>query len=259
MSLVSLAVRTIAREYLAGRTWAEERIMDQPIDPITEIMKTDGTAGKPVIALYTQRSTGKPVGLETQGGPQNIVLKVYIYIPPNRIDLPDSVVFEADNKTAGIVLNAMARQADAAMHYGNAPWIALWRTFVTNVELVKSQFVLIEIENSVRIPCLEISYEINTVAEPDFGVELYGGWLKLDTELRKEAEGIILADLIKPLIEDPTGLEDFATFQMNFGLTDAAHQATGLAPVVVTDDGEAPPLVGVPSAPDLTITTPAPL
>lgn len=257
MSLVSLAVRIIARNCISGQTWAEARVMDQPIDPIMEVVSNDEYVGKPAVALYTQRSKGTPCGLETQGGPQEQVLMAYVYLPPNKIDLPDGVAFEADNQTAGIVLNAMGRQIDAAMHFGNEAWVTLWRKFVLNVEVMKSQFVLVEIEDGVRVPCLEISYEIKTIAEPDFGAPLYGYWLELDTELRgMSAEGILLADLFKGLIEAPSGLEDFAQFQMNFGLTDPAFASTGLDPLAVNDDGTAPLLEDVPSEPDITVTTP---
>lgn len=242
MSLVSLATRVIFGEMLKGRTWAEDRIIDSPLDPIAEVLRSTDGSGKPVIAVYTSKATGKPVGMDTQGGAQSIDLMVYAYLPPKSVSLPEGIEFTIDNTGAGLALDTMGRQIDAATHYGNEDWVRLWRGFVLNVEEREARFVLVELERGLPVPCVEVKYSLRTIAEADFGREIYAEWAKLDAALRatERADDTQLADLIKGLIESPADLEDFEQFQMNFGLSDAAHQATGLAPLAVTEDGEAP-------------------
>ncbi|MCO5144542.1 MAG: hypothetical protein M9895_00035 [Aquamicrobium sp.] len=258
MSLISLATRTILQEMLRGRTWAEDRILDQPIDPIQEVLRGADERGKPVIAVYTSKAEGKPTGLDTQAGVQSIDLNVYVYLPPRKIELPESVEFEIDNSGAGLALNVMGRQIDAAMHYGNADWIKLWRSFVLSVEKRTDRFVLVEIERGLPVPCLEILYEIRAVAEADFAKPLYGAWVDLDTLLRaSEVPGSTdLADLIKGLIESPEDLFGYEVFQLNHGLTDEAYMAIGLAPLATNEDRSVPDVEEIDARPDELVITP---
>ncbi|MER9961640.1 hypothetical protein NKJ72_11845 [Mesorhizobium sp. M0045] len=251
MSLISLATRIVLARLLAGRTWAQDQIYDQPLDPITETLRAANAKPRPVIAIYTGEAKGKPVGLETQGGCQNIRTNVYVYLPPSKIELPDTVEFSIDNVGAGLALNTIGRQIDAAMHYGVPTWVKIWRRFVLKIDDKVSRFVLVEIQGGVKIPCMEIIYELDCVADADFGRPLYGAWLELDTLLRADgagSEGEMLAEHIKGLIESPAGLRDYELFQTNFGLTDAAFEATGLAPLsgsVDEGDGSVPDLEDV--------------
>lgn len=140
-------------------------------------------------------------------------------------------------------MNLIGRQVDAALHFGNPEWLAVFRRFVTRGEGKVVGYVLVEVENSVRIPCLEIAYDLITVADADYGKPIYGAWADLDVLLRKTEEGRHLADLIKSMIETPSGLLPYQQFQVNFGMTDAAIRAVGLGPI--TDDGSTPLLTDV--------------
>jgi len=252
MSLISLATRAIFQEMLRNRTWAEDRILDQPIDPVQEVLRGADERGKPVIAVYTSKAEGKPTGLDTQGGVQEIDLMVYAYLPPRKIELPDSVTFEIDNTGAGLALNVMGRQVDAAQHYGNADWVKLWRKFVLSIESRTDRFVLVEIERGLPVPCLEIQYRLRAVAEADFAKPLYGAWKELDTLLRASTVpgSADLANLMKGLIESPANLFDYEAFQLNHGLTDNAFMSTGLAPLATKDDRSVPNADEIDARPD---------
>lgn len=258
MSLISLATRTILLELLRNRTWAEERVLDQPVDPIQDVLRGADERGKPVIAVYTGKAEGKPVGHDTQGGVQSIDLMVYVYLPPRKIELPETVTFEIDNTGAGLALNVMGRQIDAALHSGNAPWVKLWRKFVLSVESRTDRFVLVEIERGLPVPCLEMKYQLRAVAEADFAKPLYGAWKELDTLLRAStiAGSANLADLIKVLIESPAGLFDYERFQLNYGLTDEAYMAIGLAPLATNEDRSVPDVEEIDARPDELVMTP---
>lgn len=249
MSLISLATRIVLARILSGRTWAADRILDQPLDPISEVLRGADRKQRPVIAIYTSQAKGKPVGLETQGGVQAVTMTIYVYLPPARIDLPEEVEFAIDNVGSGLALNTMGRQIDAAMHFGHAAWIALWRRFVLHVDDKVSRFVLVQVENGVKVPCMEVVYDLNCVADADFGKPLYGGWADLDALLRADGpatEGELLADHLKSLIELPAALQDYEVFQGNFGLSAAALDAIGVAPLATDpDDGGVPDLESV--------------
>jgi len=256
VSLISQAILIIVKNAMKGRTWAQDRILEQPIDPIVGMLTSGPEQGQPVVAVYSEKVEGKPVGRETQGGQQKIDLKVYAYVPPARLQLPDGLAFEIDNTGASLALNILGRQVDGAFHFGNPEWVALFKRFVTNVEGKTARFILVEVENSVRIPCLEIAYDLVAVADADFGKPLYGAWLELDALLRLTSEGILLADLFKSMIEQPSGLLDYQQFQMNYGLTDAAMNAIGLAPVILANDGTVPIVEDVDVPIDPTIVPP---
>ncbi|RWC91653.1 MAG: hypothetical protein EOS72_03080 [Mesorhizobium sp.] len=251
MSLIALATRVVLVRLLAGRTWAQDPVLDSPLDPIEEILRAANGQPKPVIAVYTSESKGKPVGLETQGGKQSVRTAVYVYLPPSKVTLPEGVAFEIDNVGSGLALSTMGRQIDAAMHLGNTPWLKIWRRFVTCIDEKTSRFVLVEVQSGVKIPCMEVIYELDCVADADFAKPLYGAWLDLDTLLRADGadtEGEMLANHIKSLIEKPEGLHPYEVFQANFGLMDAAYEATGLAPLAGSldpDSGESPLLNSV--------------
>jgi len=248
MSLISAALRIIIRKAMLNKTWADERVFDQPLDPIDLLLKdAEDDWGRPIVTIYTQNTKGSPESKETQGGPQEISTKVFCYMPPSRIEIDGHGADResVDNQSSGLVLNFIGRQVDGALHYGNEPWLSLWRKFVLYVEDVKTQFVLIELENGLRVPCLEIDYTHHTVAEPEYGTPIYGYWQDFDSAMREDGpEMTKIADMFKAMIENPNGLPSHELLQMNHGLTDTAIESTGLAPVTGSaDQGQEAPLL----------------
>ena len=255
MSLVSQALLTVVRKALTGRTWAAENVLEQPVDPLAAMIR-DGQ-GRPYLAVYSEQTKGEPSGTETQSGVRHIKLKLIAYVPPKVMVEQDEVSFEFDNTGAGLLLNLIGRQADAALHYGNTTWVDLFRKFVLCVEKVETRYLLIELENGVRVPALEACYDVQSVPEPEFGKPLYGAWQQLDTALRATPEGAKVADLFKALIEAPADLPDYQQFQIATNLSDAAFRSTGLDPLAVDDEGVPPTTNDVDADPDIGIGVPA--
>lgn len=254
MSLVSQALVTVVRKALTGRTWAAGNVLEQPVDPLAEMIR-DGQ-GEPYLAIYSEQTKGEPTGTETQSGVRQVKLKLIAYVPPKVVVEQDEVSFEFDNTGAGLLLNLIGRQADAALHYGNSTWVDLFRKFVLRVEKVETRYLLIELENGVRVPALEACYEVQSVPEPEFGKPLYGAWLQLDTTLRVTTEGAKVADMFKALIESPADLPDYQQFQMSTNLSDAAFRSTGLDPLAVDDEGAPPTVDDVGADPDIDVGVP---
>lgn len=256
MSLVSQALVALTHYLLDGQTWADNQIMEQPVEPIDELLRGAGEAQKPVLAVYVESAKMQIQGRETQGEKGMLDLKVFAYIAPGRVKLPDGIGFALDGRQAGLTLNVLGRQIDAALHLGAAAWLPVWRKFVFSIEEREVRYMLVEVENAVKIPTMEICYRCSTIPDPDFGTPLYGAWLALDTALRTAGgEKETLADLFKGMIEAPAGLPDYKDLQANFGLTDAGLAATGLAPVPgsTTDVGDPVELTQVTPEIDVTI------
>lgn len=258
--MITIALRTVLCRILEGRTWAAERVFDSPLDPLAEVGRVIDVKQQPCIAVYSQEAKGKPTGLETQGGKQAVKMVVAVYLPPSAIKTPNGTVLEIDNVGSALALDTLGRQVDAAMHFGEKAWVAIWRSFVLNIVEKTSRFVLISIENGVRIPCLEVEYELDCVADAEFATPLYGAWQKLDAQLRiagPGSEDVKIADHLKKLIEEPAGLHDYEQFQANFALSDEAFATTGLNPVATVEEtGDVPTLEGVDAPPEITVEGP---
>lgn len=254
MSMVGQALLMIVARALDGQT-AATSVLEQPVEPIVEVMTRSGGSGQPVIAVYVESSESSPPGIETQSGPVETVLKVIAYTPPSWRVGEDGVVFENEGTALG--LNILGRQIDVALHYGNETWVKLFRGFAKHIDARKTRYLLIEIEDGIRIPAIEISYCFKTsVFEPQLGVPLFGHWLKLDAALRGAGEDAV-ADMLKLLIENPTGLQPWQQFQMATNLSDKAFAAMGDAPILnngefVVDEetAETPTLGEVDAVPD---------
>lgn len=230
MSILSLVNRFLLKKIVTDMTWAEDKIYEQPLDPIMDVMKEGAASKTPVIAIYTQEaSADEPVGLGEQFNVHSLTCMIYIYLPPKVTVSEGEVSLEIDNHGAGLALDVVARQVFASMHHGNDAWISIWRKFALRFEKIKQSFVLHEIENGTNIPVMEIRLELSTVAEPSYGTPLYGAWLALDTKLREggDPEQVQLADIIKAMIETPADLEPLDLIKMQFGLTDDGAAASG--------------------------------
>lgn len=263
MSLVGQTVAVLLRNMMLSQTWAESRVLLQPIDPISAMVRDDNGRpsmdGKPYIAVYTDNVESNPVGLEFQSKSLDVTAKVVVYIPPRLNIVRDEIVYEFDNQGAGLALSLIGRQIEKAFHVGNTAWVSLFRQFVKETKSVKRRYLLIELEGGARIPAAEITFEFcKVVPEPLFGKELYGYWKDLDTQLRLAgAEGVKLADLYKTAIEAPSGMPEWRQFRELTNLTEAAWEATGLAPIVTDpDSGEPIPLEDIASEPEIEIVVP---
>lgn len=261
MSLVAQALVVATHGVLNGRTWAGDRVLMQPIMPIDEVLAGAGDAQKPVLAVFCESTKAETEGREAQGNMVRAELKVFVYICPGRVDTGDMSEFQLDSTTAGLSLNMVGRQIDAALMASSGLWIDAWRKMVIKITEREARYILVEIENGIRVPTMEICYRVDTVPEPDFGNPMTVAWQKLDSALRQTAEGVTLANLFKAMIEEPAGLPDYVDLVNNHGLTPAGLVGTGLGPVTpaaVDDDGFTVPLEGVDFNSEFDIVTPDP-
>ena len=242
MSLVAQALLTTVTELLRGQTWAEDRVLEQPIDPLDQTIRFAASKPKASIAVYVESVGNNPVGQETQRGSADVTMKLVAYMPPSITVHDGDDTHEFDHTGAGFALNVLARQIDYALHAGSDPWHRLFLRMAPETEKRKTRFLLIETERGMRLPAIELVYELKTIPEPEFG--RYGVWVEFDAALRAAAMSEV-ADILKNLIEAPGELEPFEQFRLSANLTAEAFAASGLEPMAVDDEGAAVDLEGV--------------
>lgn len=254
MSMVGQAILISTEGVIKGATWAGDRLLQQPVDPIGQVLRDAGDEPGPVIALYVESSDFDVVGRQSQGRKATVELKIFVYLGPGRVAIPkgeggQDEYFYLDQSTPGLLLNLIGRQVDAAFH-GEGEWVQIWRKFASSISRRRVHYLLVEVENGVKIPTLEISYTLETIPDPDFGVPLTVAWSMLHAKLRTGGEEqLALAELLKAMIVAPEGLPSYRDIQNNLGLTPAALAAIGVGPVhpeaVDPDTGQLPVLEGV--------------
>jgi len=257
MSLIAQALCVVAQNIVKGRTWAGDDVLLQPVYPIEEVLK-EGRDPAPVIAVYAEHAKYDVEGRASQGRKTRVEMKFIVYNAPgvNRItvrpdsnstdEVEDALIIDVDTEKAGLTLNVVARQIDAALHADVSLWADCWRKMVVTIEDREVRYILIEIENGVKIPAAEIGYTLSTIPDPDFGAPMTAAWVLFDTALKSTAEGAVLAQVFALLITEPAGLPGWKQFRDNFALSSAGMAATGLGPYagVTTSDGDIPPFTG---------------
>ncbi len=243
MSLVSFGLRLAVCRLLAGRTWAEERVVNSPIDPLSNVLRDDDTKAvdpRPLIAVFTNDEKGSNEGLDVGGRPGTLDLVFFIYLPPDKIVVgEDDTEFEARDSGGAMALDLVWHQCRTALLFGPEPWRKVYEKFAHKITDVRSRPILIETEKGIRIPAKEVILTVDALPEPDVGKPLNPNWLALDTAMRADADAAPLADLIKAMIEEPGNLPSWQLERANLAVSEPAIRALGLAPVDLTETGEA--------------------
>lgn len=245
MSLVSFGLRLTASRLVRGQTWAGDLIFNSPIDPVAEWQEVVVPGqGQPCIAIYTGQREATVVGKATQGQSASIDLVFNIFLPPTLVlaapadgDVP-AITLETSNTGAAMVIDMMARQIEAAFRFGPDPWRTIWNIFVVRVKGVRSRPLLYQIDKTVQIPCVEVTYSLECIPDPDFGVALLPGWAMLKAAMLNDPDYAASAPLLDTLISGPLGLPGWRKAQAALGIGTTAFRALGTAPADHTEVSE---------------------
>lgn len=245
MSLVAFGLRLVVSRLLRGQTWADHRISNSPVDPLADWQEgAEPGQSQPSLAIYTVRRKALVTGKATQGKSATIDLIVNIFLPPTVVVAAPAegsnpeITLETSNTGGAMVMDLIGRQIDAAFRFGPAQWREIWDIFVIRVESVESRPLLYEIDKTVQIPCVELTYSLEVIPDPDFGVPLLPGWAKLRAAMAGDADYAASAPLLDALISSPTGLPSWRAAQAALGLSGAALRSIGIGPADPTEDGE---------------------
>lgn len=249
MSLVSFGLRLAVCRLLAGQTWAQERILNSPLDPVDDVVRQDKNGAvdpRPLIAVFTNDEKGDNEGRDIGGRRGSLDLIFFVYLPPDRVEI-DGGAIEFETRTPGgaMALDLVWHQCRTALLFGAPAWRAVYEKFVTKINDVRARPILIETEKGARIPAKEVILTLDVLPEPDLGKPMNPNWLALDAAMRADDGAAPLADLIKAMIEEPANLASWQLERANLAVSEAAIRALGLAPVDLTETGEAAELEDV--------------
>jgi hypothetical protein len=237
MSIVSFAIRLAAARILRDKTWAEDAILISPVAPITEVLRRADPSPKPVIGVFTSETSSKPDGRDVGGKDNKVEITFFIYLPPIIRPLPDGTIGLGVQASA-MSLDIVARQIMNELRGSTSPWKAVWDKLTVAVVEHDSKPVLVELDQGVRVACLEIRMAMSVIPEPPPGRPLYSVWLTLDGLLREDPETEPLADAIKSAIEYDTSLPAWRVTQIRMAYSAAAARAAGFTPADETETGE---------------------
>lgn len=248
--LISQAAVTVLRKCIENQTWAEGRVVEQPVDPIVDILdgQRDEEHQRPYIAIYVESAMSDSIGHDSRGQFTEVTIKISVIVGPGLIKTDGEYIASLDSSKAGMAVNFVASQINRALHHGNEPWVGLWRSLCRSIKKTSTRFVLVEIEDPVRVPCLEMTITANLLPEPLLDKPVTGFWSNLTDALRADGGGAY-ADALLAQIEAPDGLPSYALLQAQMNYTDEWLAATGTQPVdmdsVDDETGEAPLLTNV--------------
>lgn len=228
MSLVALASRIIFTQIVRGRTFAEDRVRNAPLEPIEEVTRES----KCVIAVYTGVQKNKPRGraaLSAGSSAATMEIVFQCYIPPAETDGPLGVL-SLQKSGAGIAVDLMQRQVLSALQTGSDEWYELWCELVMGYADFDSKPILVVIEDGIRIPAREVTLLLEVINEPTAGAPIPPFWTKLDGMIRQVGE-IEVADLIMCELKGEGLLPSWRQAMATLGLSRRAVDAGGLGPV----------------------------
>lgn len=242
MSLVSFGLRLVASRLLRGQTWAGARIYNSPVDPVAEWQEgVEPGQAQPCIAIYSGKRVPHVVGKATQGKSATIDLVFNIFVPPTVIiaspetDGSPAITLETSNTGGAMVIDLIERQIEAAFRFGPDIWREIWDIMVVSVKGIESRPLLYEIEKTVQIPCVEVTYSLETIPDPDFGVPLLPAWAKLKAAMLADADYAASAPLLDQMISSPSGRLDWQVVQAALGLSLTAVDAFGMSPAEIVE------------------------
>lgn len=234
MSLVSFGLRLVASRLLRGRTWAGDRIYNSPIDPVAQWQaEADQGEQSACIALYSGKRVASVVGKATQGTGAVVELTFAVFLPPaiTVADGEDSLTLETSNTGGAVVIDFIERQIEAVFRFGPQPWRDIWDIFVVSILEVRSRPLLYEIDKSVQIPCVEVTWELKVIPDPDFGVTMLRGWQMLYEAMLADEDYAPLAPLLLSTISAPPELAEWRRVQAALGMSAPAVHSFGITPI----------------------------
>ncbi|KFL31734.1 hypothetical protein JP75_06615 [Devosia riboflavina] len=234
MSLVSFGLRLVASRLLRGRTWAGDRIYNSPVDPIAQ-WEAEADRGEQTacIALYSGKRVASVVGKATQGTGAVVELTFAVFLPPTITvgDGENSLTLETSNTGGAVVIDFVGRQIEAAFRFGPQQWREIWDIFVVSILEVRSRPLLYEVDKTVQIPCVEVTWDLKVIPDPDFGVAMLPGWQKLHDAMLADEDYAPLAPLMLSAISAPQELADWQKVQAALGMSAPAVHSFGITPI----------------------------
>ncbi|PYF05035.1 hypothetical protein BJ122_102261 [Rhodopseudomonas faecalis] len=238
MSLVNLALRLVTIHALRGATYADERVYDSQIDAIDERITKEKA---PVIVVYIDDDSCRPIGMDLLDGERNVSLVIEVSVA-SRVEATEpggaeQIVIPHTDPGLEAAINIMGRQITRALAAADTEWAQLWRSFVMRVNSINS-IRGASAEKGVRWAARQIIIGCETMSEPEFGAPAAPGgpWARLISALAAIPDREPMSRLIAAEIATPP-LPDWRRAAASLGVNRDTAAAIGIAPIDDAADG----------------------
>lgn len=244
MSLVGFAIRLAVQRLLVDRTWAGDRVLNSPIDPVTDLLEGE-VKDKPLIAVFTNDYEGDNEGRDIGGRTASMDLVLFTYLPATVVRIDEgtgAIEFEARDAGGASALDMVAHQIRAALLFGAPAWRRVYEAMVVQITKVRARPILVELEKGLRLPARELVLSLKVLPEPDLGKPLGPHWATLHAAMQSDVNAGPLAELLRVMIERPADLASWQAAQANLAVSEATIRALGTAPLDTGELAEGPDL-----------------
>jgi hypothetical protein len=230
--LAEFATRLIFQFAIRNRTWAGPKVLNSPIDPLSELMdeKTDFT---PLIAVYSDDTEIVVKGQELSTAGAKSGLTISIYVPPSAILTLGGHEIELQGRgpLASFAIDVIAYQIRQALLDPNNPWGRLWARFVPKIEKISLSPPFLEGDKGVRIPTRAMLIEYTAMSDPVAGKPITETWRALLDAMMAEPKTKLLGQMLESAIQNPAVAPDWQRVMMLLGLSDETALAAGIRPL----------------------------
>lgn len=233
MSLVRLALRLCAVKALAGRTYAEDRVLDSSIVGLDSAIRGNP---RPVIVVYTDSDDLSITGLDLWAPASGARAMVFLLAVASSLATAEGDVeffYPPTDAATEFQLDMMERAVAMALldPRTSAPWADLWRRFAVTARRWRSDRGA-STEAGVRFAARQIVVDLDTLAEPIPGQAGMTGAGAVWTDFLAAVEADpdpAFAAMAAPIARLVAGddLTERERDQMSLGLTYAGRYALG--------------------------------
>ena len=253
MSLAAFALRTATVMSLKGSTFADDRVYEAAIDPINFLVQEQR---QPFIIVSTEDEEADVEGRDLNLPARKLALLIEIGLA-TRVE---TGAIEIPHTDAGLeaALNLMHRQVMRVFLASEGAWPDVLKDLTVRIDKIVSRRMADAPEKGAKYAARQIVLSVDTLAEPDFGVEPDpdNAWGRLLAAMETDPDLSGFAPLVREQIVGET-LTPWRLVEAQLGLTRSGVAAIGLAPLVTEDDDVVPVteiLVDAVPDPDMVLT-----
>ena len=237
MSIIAYAIRTCLGAALVDKTLAQGRVYDSAVQPIEEMVSKQGAKPFIVISTDDEKITFPNKRWELLDAKRTINVVVEVAVGGIvRVDLPaaegggQALRLDIPHTDEGLetALNMMGRQLWRQILFGGA-----WSQLLCNIACWPNEAGVTRganAEQGIRYAARQYVFSVDTIPEPDFGVEPEGVWAELLAMMEADPRLVRDCQLVHSMIVGDL-LPEWSRRQADLGLTDTSYRALGLGPL----------------------------
>jgi len=249
MILAMDVLRWLTVRALVGQTWAGANVLDSPSQPADLRILEDQA---PFIAVYTDDADLTLDGNSIADGRAEVYLVIEVAVgesvertPPANENDPEPLPVRMGETDRGreATIGYIARQVNQALTATGNPWAELWRVLApvrSKVEVRRGGAGQEQVP-AVRFASRIMRYTVEVLSDPVLGEPVPEGfWADFLTAASADPDLADTARLVRAEIAGGGALPSWRIAQKQLTLTNEGVRSLGIAPVVISDETEAP-------------------